>query len=102
VDISEDASAAILAATLEHLLDVDVRWVQLDGSALDPDPPKGVTPVVTALEQLAERYGAGVDHRPDLGVAPLDADARNVLDLPNVEDALDALPWPLQDHAVRA
>jgi hypothetical protein len=56
-DISEDAGAAILAATMEHLLDEDVRWVQLDGSALNPDPPKGLTPVVTALEQLAERYG---------------------------------------------
>jgi hypothetical protein len=57
VEISEQAQTAIIAATTEHLLDEDVRWVQLDGSALEPDPPKGSTPVVTALEQLAERYG---------------------------------------------
>jgi hypothetical protein len=57
VDISEEAQIDIIAATMEHLLDEDVRLVQLDGSALDPDPPNGLATVVAALEVLAERYG---------------------------------------------
>ena len=60
VDISEDATTAILAATIEHLLDADVSVVQLDGSALDPDLqflPNGLAAAVTELERLADRYG---------------------------------------------
>jgi hypothetical protein len=57
VDISEDAGTAIIAASMEHLLDEDVSVIQLDGSALVPHPPKGLTPIVAALELLAERYG---------------------------------------------
>jgi len=56
-DISEDASTAIIAATMEHLLDEDVTHVQLDGSALGPDLPKGLAAAVVELERLAERYG---------------------------------------------
>ena len=57
VDISEDAGTAIIAASMEHMLDEDVSVIQLDGSALVPRPPKGLTPIVAALELLAERYG---------------------------------------------
>jgi hypothetical protein len=57
VDISQETQTAIIAATTEHLLDEDVTMVQLDGSALAPDLPKGLTAVVAALEMLAERYG---------------------------------------------
>lgn len=57
LDNSEDASTAISAATVEHLLDEDVRVVQLDGSALGPDLPKGLAAAVAALKLLAERYG---------------------------------------------
>ena len=59
LDISEDACTAIIAATMEHLLDEDVSVVQLDldGSALGPDLPKGFAAAVGTLELLAERYG---------------------------------------------
>jgi len=55
--IPEDASTAIVAATMEHLLDEHVSIVQLDGSALGPDLLKGLAEAVTELELLAERYG---------------------------------------------
>jgi hypothetical protein len=64
-DISEDATTAIIAATMEHLLDEDVSVVQLDGSALGPDPPKGFAATVATLELLSERYGK------DLIVGPI-------------------------------
>lgn len=57
VDMSQDASTAIIAATMEHLLDEDLSVVQLDVSAVVPDFPKELTPVVAVLELLAERFG---------------------------------------------
>ena len=60
VDMSEEATTAILAAAMEHLLDDDVSVVQVDGSALDPDLPDlpiGLAATVTELELLADRYG---------------------------------------------
>jgi hypothetical protein len=57
LDISEDASTAIFAATIEHLLDEDVGVVLLDGSALGPVFPNELGETVALLEPLAERYG---------------------------------------------
>ena len=57
LDNSEDASGAILAATMEHLLDEEVSVVQLDGSALGTDFPNELGETVAALEMLAERCG---------------------------------------------
>jgi hypothetical protein len=57
LDVSEDASTAIIAATMEHLLDEDVNVVLLDGSALGPDFPNELDETVAALEMLAARYG---------------------------------------------
>ena len=42
VDISDDARTAMIAATMEHLLDEDVRLVQLDGSAFVETSRKGL------------------------------------------------------------
>jgi hypothetical protein len=57
LDSSEDARTAIIAATMEHLLDEDVSVVQFNGSALGPDLPKGLAAAVAALELLTRRYG---------------------------------------------
>ena len=57
LDSSEDVRTAMIAATVEHLLDEDVGVVQLDGSALGPDLPKEVAAAVAELELLTERYG---------------------------------------------
>ncbi len=57
VDISDDVTTAILAATMQHLLDEDVSVVQLDGAALGPDLPEGFAAAVVELELLADRYG---------------------------------------------
>jgi hypothetical protein len=56
-DISEDASTAIIAAAMEHLLDEDVSVVQFDESALGAELPEGLAEAVVELERLAERYG---------------------------------------------
>jgi hypothetical protein len=57
LDMPEHASTAIIAATMEHLLDEDVSVVQLGGSALGPDFPNGLAPAVAKLDLLAERFG---------------------------------------------
>lgn len=54
---SEDVRTAMIAATVEHLLDEEVSVVQLDGSALGPYLPKEVAAAVAELELLAVRYG---------------------------------------------
>jgi hypothetical protein len=65
LDTSEDATTAIIAATLEHLLDKDVSEVQIDGSALGQDLPGAFPPALAKLAQLAERYNK------DLIVGPI-------------------------------
>ncbi len=57
VDISDEARTAMIAATMEHLLDEDVRMVQLDGSALGPELPQGLDAAIAQLELLADRFG---------------------------------------------
>ena len=57
LDVREDESTAILAATMEHLLDEDVSVVELDGSALGTAFPNELVEAIAALELLAERYG---------------------------------------------
>jgi hypothetical protein len=42
LDISEDTSAAIIAATIGYVLNEDVSVVQVDGSALSSRPPERV------------------------------------------------------------
>jgi hypothetical protein len=57
VDISDEARTAMIAATMEHLLDEDVSVVRLDGSALGQELPKGLDAAIGQLELLADRFG---------------------------------------------
>lgn len=57
LDISQDVRTAIIAATMEHLLDDELSVVQFDGLALDRHPPRGLAAAVAEMELLAERYG---------------------------------------------